>query len=103
MIRHGGTLIAAIGGLVLSAAVVAQATEDWGGLPDSPGRETVFTLCAGCHSMMIVTQQGLPRDVWDETLDWMVEEQGMAELDAETRTLVLDYLARHYGPDSRRP
>ena len=30
----------------------------------------------------------------------MVKEQGMPPLDAENRTLVLDYLATHYGTDS---
>ena len=40
---------------------------------------------------------GLDRASWEETLDWMVEEQGMPPLDAESQVLVLDYLATHYG------
>jgi len=47
---------------------------------------------------MLVTQQGMSRDRWDETLEWMVEEQGMSEIeDAATRNLILDYLATHFG------
>lgn len=47
---------------------------------------------------MIVTQQGMRRKRWDETLEWMVEEQGMAEIeDAARRDLILDYLATHFG------
>jgi cytochrome c len=72
--------------------------EGWGGLPAGPGREEVFYSCNACHSLMLVTQQGMSRDRWDETLDWMIEEQGMSEFsDDATRALVLDYLSQHYG------
>jgi len=74
--------------------------EDWQGLPPGPGREEVFYTCQACHSLRIVVQQGLTRHSWDETLDWMVEEQGMPELDEEERDLILDYLAKYYGRDS---
>ena len=73
--------------------------EDWQGLPAGLGREEVFYTCQACHSLAIVTQQGLDRDSWDETLVWMVEEQEMDPLDLEDRKLVLDYLATHYGAD----
>jgi cytochrome c len=76
--------------------------EDWRGLPAGPAREEVFYVCQACHSLAIVKQQGLDRDSWDETLVWMVEEQGMEPLDPGDRTLVLDYLATHYGTDSTR-
>jgi cytochrome c5 len=71
--------------------------DTWQGLPVGKGREVVFGLCQACHSLAIVKQQGLSRASWDETLTWMVEEQGMPALDPATRNLVLDYLATHYG------
>jgi len=71
--------------------------QQWQGLPAGPGRELVFGICQACHSLAIVKQQGLDRESWDETLAWMVEEQGMPPLDQENLTLVLDYLATHYG------
>ncbi len=73
-----------------------QAPED---MPEGPGRDTVFYMCSACHSMQIVVQQGLSRERWDTVLDWMVEEQGMAELDQATRSEILDYLAEHYNED----
>jgi cytochrome c len=76
--------------------------EDWGNLPPGEGRELVFYTCQACHSLAIVKQQGLSREFWDDTLVWMVEEQGMPEIDAEDRTRILDYLAANFGPDSRR-
>ncbi len=72
--------------------------DEWQGLPPGHGREEVFYLCAACHSLAIVKQQGLDQDGWAETLDWMVEEQGMPELETEERTAILEYLSTHYGP-----
>ncbi len=72
--------------------------QDWQGLPPGPGREEVFYSCNACHSLMLVTQQGMSRARWDETLEWMVEEQGMTEIaDTGTRDLILDYLTTHFG------
>ena len=66
---------------------------DYRRLPPGPGREEVFYTCTACHSIMLVRQQRLRRDVWDETLDWMVEEQDMPELDPDQRKVTLDYLS----------
>lgn len=76
--------------------------KDFGGLPEGTGRETVFNRCAVCHSIRTVTQQRLSRSVWEQTLDWMVEEQGMASLDQRTRETILDYLSKHYGHEPPR-
>ena len=47
---------------------------------------------------MIVKQQGLSRAAWDESLDWMVEEQGMPPIEEDVvRNRILDYLASHFG------
>jgi cytochrome c len=67
---------------------------DW---PTGPGQAETGVLCNACHSLAIVKQQRLSRDVWDKLLDWMVEEQGMAEQTPERRLLILDYLAAHFG------
>ncbi len=70
-------------------------------LPAEPGREETFYTCSACHSFNLVAQQGLTRRDWDELIDWMVEEQGMDEPDAESRRLMLDYLTRWFGPERR--
>ena len=75
--------------------------DEWQGLPEDVGREQVFYTCPACHSLMMVRQQGLSRDVWDETLDWMVKEQKMDPMDTQDRELALDYLAKWYGPDRK--
>ena len=81
------------------AAPLAQEPEDFGVMVVAPGASETFDACTPCHSERIVAQQGLTRDQWDELLDWMVEEQEMEPVDAGLRTIILDYLGEHYGPD----
>lgn len=78
-----------------------QGAEDaeFGVLKIAEGVETTYYACTACHSEMIVAQQGLSRQHWDELLVWMVEEQGMADPDPKDRKVILDYLAEHYGED----
>jgi cytochrome c len=81
-----------------AAPAAATATSDFGpDWPAGPGQTETGVLCNACHSLAIVKQQRLSRDVWDKLLDWMVEEQGMAEQTPERRLLILDYLAAHFG------
>lgn len=101
-VRAGLWLAALISGaFACTAAVGGDAPDEYEGLPAGPGQDEVYAICSGCHSVKLVVQQGLSRESWEETLDWMVDEQGMAEMDAETRTIVLDYLATQLGTDHR--
>ena len=78
---------------------LAQDESEYGTLFNAPGVEETFIYCAACHSEMIVAQQGKTREDWDELFEWMVEEQGMDEIDEPDRTVILDYLAEHYNVD----
>ena len=84
---------------LFSAASVVAEEDDYQGLPPGEGRDEVFGLCGTCHSMKLVIQQGLSRSTWEEVLVLMVEEQEMAEPEPEDEKLVLNYLAKFYGPD----
>jgi cytochrome c len=80
-----------------AATVTAPAVDygpDW---PAGPGSAETGQLCDSCHSLTLVKAQKLSRSTWDKLLHWMVEEQGMAEQPPETRELILDYLATHFG------
>ena len=68
-------------------------------LPEYNGRNETFAICSACLSMRLVAQQGLTRDDWEETLEWMTEDQGMAELPADMHNQILDYLAWAFPPD----
>lgn len=92
---------AAFAAIALAVSAVAGQDRDseYGFLVEAPGVEEVHAYCTPCHSEMIVVQQGKTRENWNELLEWMVEEQGMAPIDEPDRTVVLDYLAKHYNED----
>ena len=91
----------AFGATEAAAPATDSAAEEYefGILFDAPGVEATYYACTACHSEMIVAQQGLTRDEWDEMFEWMVEEQGMSEIEEPDRTEILDYLAAHYNTD----
>lgn len=88
---------AALAGLIALAPAATAQEEDFGGLPPGPGQEEVYYICNACHSLAIVRQQRLPRARWEYLMEWMVDKQGMAELDAETEAVVVDYLTANFG------
>jgi mono/diheme cytochrome c family protein len=67
-------------------------------LPAGPGREEAFGLCTACHGYRLVSNQGMTRDRWDETMTWMTERHGMPDVHGADRDLILDYLATHHPP-----
>ncbi len=98
----GGAASAAL--LLGASSVFAQEVDEdyeFYPLPPGEGVEEVYYNCIACHSLRTVTNGAYSREVWDELLDWMVESQGMWELDPDTRETVLTYLAEHIGPDTR--
>lgn len=88
--------------LVFSLPGVAQ-EETAESLPDFPGRDEVFGYCIGCHSMKVVSRQGMERTRWDETLTWMSQKHSMPEPDPEMRRILLDYLAQAFPPKTPSP
>lgn len=106
-----GTFVGAAAGSAWGAQLAqAQSSQgqssqetEFAGLPAGPGQEEVFYGCSACHSLRLVQQQGLSRQRWDKLLVWMVEEQGMAAPDDNDRSLMLDYLTKHYGPGGGEP
>ena len=83
----------------LLPATTLAADLPWDKYPQGNGLQQTYALCAPCHSFELVAQQGMSRDRWDETLDWMTEKQGMGELPPELRNQVLDYLAQAFPED----
>jgi hypothetical protein len=96
-----GFACAAAAILALSVAAPAQAPaapETADDIPDFPGREETFHYCIACHSFRVVGRQGMSRERWDQTLDWMTEKHSMGKLEGDDRRLILDYLEKAYPP-----
>lgn len=67
-------------------------------LPAGHGREETFGLCGACHAYKVVSNQGMSRERWDETLTWMTERHNMPPLEGDDRRTILDYLATAHPP-----
>lgn len=78
-----------------------NAADDYWGLPRTPGYEEVANNCAACHSLAIVMQQHVTAERWDYLLKWMVDKQGMMEMEPEDEVLVRAYLNKHFSPDAK--
>ena len=72
---------------------------NFGVLVAGDGAAETYAYCIVCHSERLVAQQGLTRQGWEEVIELMVEEHGMAPIAGPTLDRVLGYLSTHYGPD----
>ncbi|MBX9946732.1 MAG: hypothetical protein K2Y40_21835 [Reyranella sp.] len=70
-------------------------------LPAGKGREVTFYTCTACHGVALIKAQGLTRDLWDSSIDLMIEKHRMPPPKPEERTEVLDYLAEQFPPRRR--
>ena len=66
------------------------------GLIKASGWELVNGQCNACHSSLIVPQNHGDRDFWRETIQWMVDTQGLWDL-SDTWEPTLDYLSTYYN------
>lgn len=80
------------------AQAVPQVVEEPSVLPAGNGQEEVFYACTACHSTALIRRSRFSRERWDELMTWMTEVHGMAPLEGEERTLIVGYLAEHFGP-----
>ena len=77
---------------------VVETPED---LPEGKGRDETFYACSACHGTAIIKAQGMSRERWDSTIDWMVERHGMPEIDPGDRALIVEYLAQAFPSRQR--
>jgi hypothetical protein len=97
---HRIAALALVAALVYAGAAAAQ-EESPDDLPEGKGREEAFYGCTACHGFALVRQQGMSRERWDETIDYMSTRHNMPELDPADRALILDYLAAQFPPRQR--
>lgn len=85
-------------GLIGLAAVTAAQEEDLGTVSALAPRAEglILARCSVCHSPDLITQQRLPRDRWQATVEKMTDWG--AELSPEEAELLLRYLAARYHP-----
>jgi hypothetical protein len=62
-------------------------------------RQLVLEACTACHTLDRVKSQRLTSEEWRQTIAGMLSE-GVPLTDDEV-TLVVNYLARNFGPENR--
>lgn len=82
-----------------TAAARQSESPNLGVLVSGEGAAETYAYCIICHSERLVAQQGLTRQGWEEVVELMVEEHGMAPIAGPVLDRVLGYLSTHYGPD----
>jgi cytochrome c len=86
-------------GADIDAELVEDEPAEFGVFFVASGVDEAHAYCTACHSERLVAQQGLDREDWVELIEWMVDEQGMAEIDEPDFSIVLDYLTVNYNTD----
>jgi hypothetical protein len=61
------------------------------------GYELVVAHCTGCHSSKLITNYKADKTGWKERIRWMQKTQKLWDL-GEAEPVVLEYLAKNYGP-----
>jgi hypothetical protein len=100
---------ALIGALLASATAFAQPRapaftprdESPEEFPAGAGRDETFYACTACHGFKIIAQQGMNRQQWEDSIDWMTKRHNMPPLEEKERRIVLDYLTATYPPRTR--
>jgi len=71
-------------------------------LEPGEGRELVSAYCNACHSLRyILMQPPLTHDQWAAEVTKMVKTFGIAIPDSD-QTTIINYLATHYTPETRK-
>ena len=69
--------------------------------PDGPGADAMNSNCLACHSAdHMLNQPTLPRNVWEEVVDKMINVY-KAPITPQDAATIVDYLAREPGEDKR--
>jgi virginiamycin B lyase len=63
-------------------------------LPDGPGKNTIQSVCSGCHALGMVTNSGHSHADWETVLHMMVNVG--APVPADQFPIVVDYLAKNF-------
>ncbi|WP_420150002.1 hypothetical protein [Spirosoma sp.] len=69
------------------------------GLINDPNLMMVKSQCTACHSSKLILQHRFTRAGWLERIRWMQKYHKLWDL-GESEKVVLDYLEKHYGPQS---
>lgn len=77
--------------LLLLAAASSPAS-----LPPGKGKAIVQRTCVSCHALKVVTTKRATKEQWSAVINLMLSKG--ADLDDDEVDVVVDYLAKNFGP-----
>lgn len=69
------------------------------GLINDPSLMMVKAQCTACHSSKLILQHRFTRAGWVDRIRWMQKYHKLWDL-GDSEKVVLDYLEKHYGPET---
>jgi hypothetical protein len=87
---------AGLGVLVVLSSAPASTSDS--GKNEARAKNLVLDVCTTCHDFTRVKAQALSKEEWAGVIKGMISE-GSPVTDEEM-SLIVDYLARHFGPKS---
>ena len=87
------SVVVVLTALVCAASGTAQESE--------PGERVMNASCQGCHTVRTIQTQAMDNGAWAKTLTREVERG--AKVSKEDLPVLVEYLARHYGPVPEGP
>jgi mono/diheme cytochrome c family protein len=91
---------------LLCNGVMAEDASDGNGksgqTDDAKGKKLFEDNCSVCHNLELPRAQRLDRKTWGWVVSDMVSEFGATWITEEQQKIIIDYLAKNYGPDRPR-
>ena len=80
---------------LISLLLVAAASSP-ANLPPGKGKAIVQRTCVSCHALKVVTTKRATKQQWSAVINLMLSKG--ADLDDDEVDVVVDYLAKNFGP-----
>ena len=91
MIKENGAEVA----MDEAPVLVKYLVQNFGPVPDGPGKEILLNTCTMCHDLGRIKTARRSAEEWEETLNSMLNEG--APLSEEQFPVIHRYLSRHFG------
>jgi polyhydroxyalkanoate synthesis regulator phasin len=82
--------------LLATLLLLFSASSSASDLPPGEGKAIVERTCVSCHALKVVTAKRASKEQWSTLVDQMISRG--ADLSDDEAEIVVDYLAKNFGP-----
>ena len=69
-------------------------------LPDHDNKILILQNCISCHSIKLITQNKMSKNLWLKTIRWMQEEHNLKIFNKDEEEKIIDYLDTFFSSDN---